>query len=135
LPGVVLVLDDLLHGTARADGEGLEFNLDDGDAIDEDDDVVAVVAVVGIDAELVNDLEVVLAPVPDVDEGVGKRGAVVAGEVALLAQDAGGGEDVGGDQFVEEALELAIGEADAVRVSNFWRKLSSRTARSQMSGR
>jgi hypothetical protein len=73
-----------------------------------------VVAVVGIDAELVDDLVVVLAPVLDVDEGIGKRGAVVAGEVVLLAQDTGGGKDVRGDQLVEQALELAVGKANAV---------------------
>ena len=111
---VVLVLDNLFHGPSRADAEGLEFDLDDGDAIDEEDDVVAVVTVVGVDPELVEDLEVVLAPIPDVDERVGKRSAIVACEVVLLAQDARGSEDVGGDQFVEEALEFAIGKADAV---------------------
>ena len=41
-----------------------------GHAVDEQDDVVAVVAVVGVDAELVDDLEGVLAPVLDVDERV-----------------------------------------------------------------
>ena len=113
--GVVLVLDDLLHGAARADSEGLEFNLYDGDAVDEEDDVEAVVAVVGVDAELVDDLEVVLAPVADVDERVGKRGVIVAGEVAFLTKDSAGGEDVGGDEFIEKALELAVCEPDAVK--------------------
>ena len=51
-----------------------------GHAVDEEDDVVAVVAVVGVDAELVDDLEGVLAPVLDVDERVVQRRAVVAGE-------------------------------------------------------
>lgn len=52
VPGVVLVFDDLLDGAARVDAEGLEFDLDGGDAVDEQDDVVAVVAIVGVDAEL-----------------------------------------------------------------------------------
>ena len=85
--GVVLVIDDLLHRPAGADAERLELDLDDGHAVDEQDDVVAVVAVVGVDAELVDDLEGVLAPVLDVDEGVVQRRAVVAGE----AVDARGG--------------------------------------------
>ena len=55
--GVVLVLDDLLHRPAGVDAERLEFDLDDGHAVDEQDDVVAVVAVVGVDAELADDLE------------------------------------------------------------------------------
>ena len=46
--GIVLVIDDLLHGPARVDGEGFELDLDDGHAVDEQDDVVAVVAVVGV---------------------------------------------------------------------------------------
>ena len=112
--GIVLVIDDLLHGPARADAEGLELDLHDGHAVDEQDDVVAVVAVVGVDAELVDDLEVVLAPVLDVDERVVERRAVVAGEAVAFAQGAGGGEDVGGDDLVEQALELAVGEVDAV---------------------
>ena len=55
--GVVLVIDDLLHGPARADAERLQLDLHDRHAVDEQDDVVAVVAVVGVDAELVDDLE------------------------------------------------------------------------------
>ncbi len=82
-----------------------------GHAVDEQDDVVAVVAVVGVDAELVDDLEGVLAPVLDVDERVVERRAVVAGEAVAVAERVGGGEDVGGDDLVEQALELAVGEA------------------------
>jgi hypothetical protein len=93
--------------------------LSDGNPVDEEDDVVAVVAVVGVDAELVDDLEVVFAPVLDVDQGVGKRGSVIAGEIVSLAQDARGGEDVGGDELVEEALELAVGQLDAVEGFEF----------------
>ena len=78
--GVVLVFDDLLHRPAGVDAERLQFDLHDGHAVDEQDDVVAVVAVVGVDAELVDDLEGVLAPVLDVDQRVVERRAVVAGE-------------------------------------------------------
>ncbi len=55
--GVVLVVDDLLHGPARADAEGLQLDLHHRHAVDEQDDIVAVVAVVGVDAELVDDLK------------------------------------------------------------------------------
>ena len=112
--GVVLVVDDLLHGPARADAEGLQLDLHDGHAVDEQDDVVAVVAVVGVDAELVDDLEGVLAPVLDVDEGVVERRAVVAGEAVALAEGFGGGEDIRGDDFVEQALELGIRQLNPV---------------------
>jgi len=57
--GIVLVLDYLLHGPARTDAEGLQLNLDHWDAVDEEDDIVAVVAVVGVDAELMDYLELV----------------------------------------------------------------------------
>ena len=112
--GVFLVVDDLLHGPAGADAEGLEFNLDGGDAVDQEHHVVALEAVVGVDAELVDDLEGVFAPVFDVDKGVVERGAVVAGEAVDLAEQGRGGKDVGGDDLVEEAFEFAVGELDAV---------------------
>ena len=72
------------------------------------------VAVIGVDAELVDDFEVVFAPVADVDEGVRKRGSIVAGEVAFLPEDAGGGEYVGSNEFVEKALKFGVSQADAI---------------------
>ncbi|MCY1351957.1 hypothetical protein D9M68_680850 [compost metagenome] len=45
-----LVIDDLLHSSTRADGEGLQLNLHYRDAVYEQHHVVAMVAVVGIDA-------------------------------------------------------------------------------------
>jgi hypothetical protein len=112
--GVVFVFDDLLHGAARADAEGLQLDLDARDTIDEDENVVAVVAVVRVDAQLVDDLEGVFAPVLDVDQGVVQRGAVVADEGVAVPQGSGGGKNIGGDDLVEQAGELAIGEVDAV---------------------
>ena len=72
------------------------------------------VAVVGVDAELVDDLEIVFAPVLDVDERVGKRGAVVANKVVFLTKADGSFENVRGDEVGEQALELAVGESDAI---------------------
>jgi spore coat polysaccharide biosynthesis protein SpsF (cytidylyltransferase family) len=46
-----------------------------------------------IDPELVDDLEVVFAPVLQVHQGVVQRRAIVAGEAVALAQGARGGED------------------------------------------
>ena len=62
--------------------------------------LVTVVAVVGVDADLVDDLEGVLTPVLEVDEGVVQRRAVVAGEGVDLPQGLGGGEDIRADNFV-----------------------------------
>ena len=99
--GVVLVFDDLLHGPARIDAEGLQLDLHDRHAVDEQNHIVTVVAVVCVDAELTDDLELVFAPVLEVDEGVVQRRAIVAGEAVALAQGARGGEDIGGDDLVQ----------------------------------
>ena len=61
--GVVLVLDDLLHRLSRADRKRLQLDLNDGNAVDQEYDVIAVMAVVRIDAELIDNLEGVFAPV------------------------------------------------------------------------
>jgi len=51
-------------------------------------------AVVGVDAQLVDDFEVVLAPVLDVDQGVVERRAIVALEAVDAAQRLGRVVDV-----------------------------------------
>ena len=117
--GIVLVFDDLLHRPARADAEGFQLDLDAGHSVDEEDHIVAVVAIVRVDAELVDDLEGVFAPVLDVDEGVVQRRAVIAGEAADGAQGLRGGEDIRGDDLVEQAGELRVGEADSVQGFEF----------------
>ena len=113
--GVVLVIDNLFHGPARVDAESLQLDLHDRHAVDEENDVVSVVAVVRVDAQLIDDLEGVFAPVLDVDQGVIERCAVVAGEAVALAQSAGGGEDVRGDDFFKEARKFAGSKGDAVQ--------------------
>ncbi len=113
--GVVFVIDDLFHGPARLDAEGLQLNLHAGHAIDQNEHVVTVVAVVRVDAELVDDLEGVFAPVLDVDQGVVQRRAVIAGEGIDLAKDLGGGEDIGRDDLVEQSGKLGIGQMHSVK--------------------
>ncbi len=112
--GVVLVLDNLLHGPARVHAQGFELDLHTGHTVDEQDDVVAVVAVVGVDAQLVDDLVVVFAPVLEVHQRVVQRRAVVAGKGIDAAQGLGRGVNVGGDDFIQQPGELGIGEADPV---------------------
>ena len=82
---VLLVLDDLLHGPARIDAQGFQLDLHTGDTVDEDENVVAVMAVVGVDAKLVDDFEVVLAPVLDVHQGEIQLRAVVTFEAVDVA--------------------------------------------------
>ncbi len=112
--GIVLVLDDLFHRPTGADPKRLELDLDNGDAVDQEHDIVAVMAVVRIDAELIDDLEAVLAPVLDVDEGVVERRAVVADKRFPVPQRTGGFVHVWCDDLIEESLELSVGEVDAV---------------------
>ena len=111
---VVLVVDDLLHRPPGADPKRLQFYLNDGDAVDQEYDVVAVMAVVCIDAELIDDFEVVLAPVLDVYESVVERRSVVADERFPVPQRAGGLVHVWFDDLIEESLELSVSEVDAV---------------------
>ena len=113
--GVVFVVNDLLHGPARVDGERFQLHLHARHAVDEDEHVIPMVAVVGVDAQLVDHLEGVLAPVLDVDQGVVQRRAVFAGEGVDAAKGFGSGEHVGGDDFVQQAGEFAIGQANAVQ--------------------
>lgn len=98
--GVAFVVDDLLHGAARADMQGFQLDLHHRQAVDQEDNVVAVVAVVGIDAKLVDDFKVVFAPVPDVDQRVFKRSTIFAGEFTLFPQGLGGGENICSDDLV-----------------------------------
>ena len=72
-------------------------------------------AVVRIDAELIDDFEVVLAPVLDVDEGVVERRTVVADERFPVPEGACGFVHIGCDDLIEESLELAVGECDMIQ--------------------
>ncbi len=107
--GIVLVLDNLLNRAAGIDSERLELDLQDGHAVDQQNDIVAMMAIVSIDAQLADDLEGVLAPVIDVHEGVVERGAIVADEGVAIAKRVGGVEDIGSDDFLQETLEFAVG--------------------------
>jgi len=113
--GVVLVVEDLLHRPPRADSKRLHLDRNDGDAVDQEHDVVPVMAVVGIDAELIDDFEAVLALVLDVDEGVVERRAVIPGERFPVAEGACGFVHVGCHDVIEESQELAVRELDAIQ--------------------
>ncbi len=112
--GVVLIFDDLFHGPTRADAEGLELDLNHRHAVDEQNDVVTMVAVVRVDAKLVDDLEVVLAPVFDVDQRVVQWRPIVAGEGVDAAYGLGRRKDIRRDDFVQKPLEFAIRQVDVV---------------------
>ncbi len=67
IAGIVLVFDNLLHRLFGIHAERLQLDLHTRHAIDEEDHIIAVMAVVRVDAELVDDLKGVFAPVLDVD--------------------------------------------------------------------
>src|SRR4051812_25701628 len=56
---IVLVFSDLLHSPTRIHAESLQLDLNTGHTIDEDEYIVAVVAVVSVDAKLPHNLEMV----------------------------------------------------------------------------
>ena len=66
IAGIVLISDDLFHRAARADGQCLEFDLHHWQAINEQDHVILVVAVFGVDTRLFDDFVFVLTPIGDV---------------------------------------------------------------------
>lgn len=121
--GVVLVFDDLFHGPPRADAEGLQLDLHNRHAVDEQNNIVTVMAVVRVDAKLVDDFKCVLAPVLDVDQRVVQWSAVVACERVAIAQGACGREDIGGDDFVQQAGELRVCQADVVQSFELFAKV------------
>ena len=67
------------------------------------------VAVVCINAKLVDDFKVVFAPVLDIDQGEFQRGTVFAGEFAFFAQCLCGGEYISGDDLIAQAGEFGVG--------------------------
>jgi hypothetical protein len=49
--------------------------------------------------------------------------AVVTSEAIALAQRTGGGKDIRGDYFFQQAWEFAVGEADAVESLEFFAEI------------
>ncbi len=107
---ILLVADNLFNSLQRGNAVAFKLNLDQGQAVDQDDDVVALAAVGGINGELVHHLIVILAPVPQVYKTVVKGGAIVTHECLFLAQAFGGGEHIGRDVLLQELSEFVIRE-------------------------
>ncbi len=112
--GIVFVVNDLLHGAAWADGERFQFDLYDGHAIDEQNHVIAVVAVLGVDAQLVDDFEGVFAPIFDVDQGVMERRAIIAVEAVASAQSLGSCEYIWRNDLLQQPSEFGVCEINLI---------------------
>ena len=85
IPGIGLVLDDLLHRLLRSDAQRLQFDLDHRNPVHQEHHIVPVMTVVGVDPELMDDLERVLAPVLCVDKRVVQGCIVIAQKRLALA--------------------------------------------------
>ena len=107
---VVFVIHNLLHGPAWADLKGLELDLHHRNAIDQEQHVVTVKTVAGVDAQLVDDFKFVFAPVFDVDQGVLQGGAVFANKGVALAQVFGSSKHVCGDDLIAQATEFGVSQ-------------------------
>lgn len=116
---VGLIGHNLFEGFTGIHGELLQLDLNNGNAVEEQHDVIAVKAVGGVDAQLPDHLERVLAPVPGVDKCEVERCAVFAFEGVRLAEVAGCEEDVGRDDLLKESVEFLICELDAVQNFEF----------------
>ncbi len=122
--GVVFVVHDLLHGAARTDVQGFEFDLHHRNAVHQQYHIVAVMAIEGVDSQLVDDFKLVFAPVFDVDQGVLQRGAVFACDSIALPEYFRGGKHIGGDDFIAQAGEFCIGEVAAVQCLEFFTEIA-----------
>ena len=114
IAGVVFVLDNLLHGPARADSQRFQLNLYHRHAVDKEQHVIAVMAVAGVDAELVDHLKAVFAPLPDVDQGVKQWLAIVALEAVALPQMPCSSKNVRGNDQIQQPGKLGIRQMNPI---------------------
>ncbi len=105
---VVFIVDDLLHGTARADIQCFEFNLYNRYAIEQQNNIIAVMAVLRIDAQLIDHLKGIFAPVLDIDQSIVERGAIFTLEAVALAQDFGGSKHIRTDDLITQPDKFGI---------------------------
>src|SRR5690625_4233625 len=122
--GITAGINDLLHRAARRDLQRFQFDLHEWQTVDQEDNIVTVVTAFRIDAQLVDDLEGVLAPVPQVDELVVKRSAVFSLEGVASAQSFRVCEHVRGYNRVKKPFEFAICEVDPIKSLELLAKIS-----------
>ena len=67
---VVFVIHNLLHSHTRTDFMRLEFDLNDRYAVDKQNHIVTVVAVIGINTKLIDNFILVFAPIFEIDKRV-----------------------------------------------------------------
>jgi hypothetical protein len=94
--------------------------LDGGDAVNQYYDVVAMSTVVSINAELIDDLECVLAPVFDVDESVIEGRAVVSDKRFAVPKGACCLVYIRRDDLLEEPSKFAVGKSNTIQGFEFF---------------
>jgi len=104
----LLVAHNLLNGFEGRYAVAFELDLHQWKTIDEDDDIVALVAIGCVDRELVDYLKIVFAPVTKVDKTIVEGRTVAACEGLLLASAFSCGENIGGDLLVEQFTKFVI---------------------------
>ena len=97
----LLIAHNLLHGFEGRYAVTLELDLHQWETVDENDYIVALVAIGCVDRELVDYLKIVFAPVTKVNQTIVEGRTVAACEGLFLAQAFSCGEDIGGDVLVE----------------------------------
>ena len=117
---IIFVIDNLLHGFARTHLQRLQLNLYQRQSVNQQNHVIALKTAFGVDAQLVDHLKAVLAPVLQVDQLIVQRRAVLALETVAPAQDPGAGEGVGADNAIQQAGKFSIGELDPVEGFEFF---------------
>ena len=116
---VLLVAHNLLHSLQWRHTVSLQFDLNQWQAVNQDDDIVALTAVGRVDGQLIHHLIFVLAPVAGINEVVVEGRAVATHKDLSFAQVFRSREHIGSDVFLQELSEFLIGERDEIKTLEF----------------
>lgn len=98
--GIIFIVNNLLHGAAGTDIQGLKFNLYNGHPVDQQNHIIAVITVLRVDSHLVDHLKGIFAPFLDINQCVMKRCTIFTLEAVQLAQDFRGGKYIRTDNLI-----------------------------------
>ena len=72
-------------------------------------------AVIGVDAKLVDYLEGIFAPLPDVDQGVKECLTIVPIKAVALTQMTGSGENIRSNNLIQQSGKLCIRQMHTIQ--------------------
>jgi hypothetical protein len=87
-----------------------------------------VVAVIGVDPQLIDNLKAVFAPVFDVDECVVQRGAIIAFDGIAITQGLSGAENIRRNNFIQQPLKFGFGQGDTIELFELSAKIAFQRA-------